>query len=158
MKIWILTGVVALLLSACDNLRVYESNYNFEEGIWIAHEQPTFEFTIADTSFPYTLSLDLRNSLSYPYTRLFITYELIDSTGSVLTRELVPIYLFDDKTGTPLGTSGIGDLYDHRFPLLSEYMFQKPGAYQLKLQQYMRKDTLDGLLSVGVRVEKALID
>jgi gliding motility-associated lipoprotein GldH len=64
-------------------------------------------------------------------------------------------FLFDAKTGKPFGKSGIGDLYDHQFLLLQDYQFITAGKYHLELEQFMRQDTLPGILAVGVRVEKA---
>ena len=57
------------------------------------------------------------------------------------------------KTGKPFGTSGLGDIYDHRFELLKDYQFPTRGKYRIKLEQMMRMDTLHGILAVGVRVE-----
>ena len=65
-------------------------------------------------------------------------------------------YLFDAKTGKPSGKSGIGDLYDHRFLLLQNYQFPKPGKYKIVLEQFMRMDTLPGIVAIGIRVEKAV--
>jgi gliding motility-associated lipoprotein GldH len=61
--------------------------------------------------------------------------------------------LFDQKTGRPNGSSGLGDLFDHRISLLSNYHFERPGAYTVSLEQFNRRDTLQGVLAVGVRVE-----
>jgi gliding motility-associated lipoprotein GldH len=63
-------------------------------------------------------------------------------------------YLFDAKSGEPKGKSGIGDLYDHRFLLLQNYQFPRPGKYKIILEQFMRMETLPGIVAVGVRVDK----
>jgi len=68
-------------------------------------------------------------------------------------KKLISEYLFDLKTGQPFGASGLGDVYDHRFPFLENYEL-KPGLYNLKLQQFMREDTLHGILAAGIRVER----
>jgi hypothetical protein len=36
---------------------------------------------------------------------------------------------------------------------MTNYHFDKPGVYSLTLEQFNRKDTLQGVLAVGVRVE-----
>ena len=66
------------------------------------------------------------------------------------------VLLFDAKTGKPLGKSGIGDLYDHRFILLNNYKFKNKGKYRIVFEQFMRMDTLPGIMAVGLRVEKNL--
>ena len=65
-------------------------------------------------------------------------------------------YLFEPKTGKPLGKSGLGDLYDHQIPVFRKYKFSKAGVYQMKLEQFMRTDTLAGMISVGVSVERSV--
>ena len=147
-------ALCALILSACDNSRIYETNKDFTERTWKAADTALFIFNIKDPG-RYNLLYTVRNSLDYPYSRLFVTYQLQDSTGKKLEKKLVSGYLFEEKTGRPTGDSGLGDLYDHRFPLINNYQFQQPGKYRLTLQQFMRTDTLEGVLAVGVRVEKS---
>ena len=65
--------------------------------------------------------------------------------------------LFEQKTGRPLG-SGIGDIYDHQLWLLSSYGFDEPGEYTIRLQQYMRLDSLEHILSIGLRVQSSVED
>jgi gliding motility-associated lipoprotein GldH len=72
-----------------------------------------------------------------------------------LSKELVSVYLFDQKTGKPFGNSGIGDIYDHQFFLMKNYSFRKAGLYSMGLQQFMRQDTISGILAIGLRVEVA---
>ncbi len=61
--------------------------------------------------------------------------------------------IFDQKSGEPLGDSGLGDIYDHQFLLMKNYQFVAPGKYKMVFEQYMRADTVQGILAVGVRVE-----
>ena len=52
-----------------------------------------------------------------------------------------------------IGTSGLGDVYDQQIPVLKKYRFSKPGSYSMKFEQFMRTDTLAGILAVGFRLE-----
>jgi gliding motility-associated lipoprotein GldH len=142
------------MLVGCDETRVYEVNQDFGEQYWRVQEQPVFEFVIENEKEPYTLYCNLRNSVSYPYSRIFLNYTLKDSTDSVIKKELISSFLFDKKTGQPLGVSGLGDIYDHQVALLKNFSFEKPGKYTVQFEQFMRTDTLKGILAVGVRVER----
>jgi gliding motility-associated lipoprotein GldH len=144
---------ILLALLSCDSNRIYEYNEDFNQRAWLVENVPAFEFTIEDPSKSYNVYYNVRNTLDFPYSRLFVTYELLDSTQTELKKELVSSYLFDEKTGKPLGSTGLGDLYDHRFPLLVNYQFPGAGKYSIQLEQFNRQDTLAGVLSVGVRVE-----
>ena len=143
---------MAALLSGCDTSRVFEDNKDFNRRAWSVSDTVAFEFSITDP-VPYNLLCNVRNSLDYPYSRIFVNYTLEDSTHNVLATKLVVNYLFDVKTGEPKGNSGLGDIYDHRFSLLENRQLS-PGKYFVRLQQYMRTDTLHGVLAAGVRVEK----
>jgi gliding motility-associated lipoprotein GldH len=143
---------------SCDEERVFEKNIDFNSRNWLVSDKPEFEFEIADTLLSYNLYCNIRNSVAYPFSRIFVTYYLMDSTGVPLEKRLVTQMLFDDTTGEPHGNSGLGDLYDHRIPLKKDYRFQRSGKYKVRFEQYMRKDTLSGIIAVGLRVEKAVAD
>lgn len=147
-------AVAAVMLLACDGNRVYEKNTDFNSRQWIISDQPQFEFEIRDTVAHYNLYCNVRNSLGYPYANIYLTYYLRDSTGAVLKKELVRHWLFDEKTGKPFGDSGLGDIYHHRLPLITDHRFPYAGRYNMSFEQYMRTDTLSGVLAVGLRVEK----
>jgi gliding motility-associated lipoprotein GldH len=143
---------IILFLNGCDRSRVYEKNQDFVNRHWLAQEKPSFEFTISDQQ-PYNLYCNLRNSVDYPFSRIFIAYTLRDSVGTEIKKDLISTFLFDEKTGKPFGSSGLGDLYDQQLSLLNGYTFNKPGNYTLQFEQFMRTDTLQGILAVGLRVE-----
>lgn len=146
------TAIIVILFS-CDEGRVYERNADFNSRQWLVNEKPAFEFEISDTLQTYNLFCNIRNSLDYPFARIFVRYYLQDSSGNVLEKDLVRQLLFDEKTGKPHGESGLGDLYDHRIPLKSNHRFPYAGKYKIEFEQFMRRDTLAGVLAVGVRVE-----
>ncbi len=145
--------VAIVLFVGCDGSRLFEDHKDFKNRVWAATDTAHFSFRIADTGQPYNLYYTVRNSIDYPYSRLFVNYVLKDSTGNVLAEKLSTRYLFDAKTGKPFGRSGLGDVYDHREPLLTNHEFEQAGTYSLDLIQFMRLDTLPGILSIGARVE-----
>jgi gliding motility-associated lipoprotein GldH len=152
MNTWCLASL-AIVAVACANPDVIlEENHDFDNRAWAISDTVRFAFTIRDTSPAYTLECMVRNSLEYPYARLFVAYQLQDSTGAVISGKLVPTYLFQEKTGRPLGSSGLGDVFDHRFALAPEFHFPFTGRFQVKLVQQMRLDTLPGIMAVGARV------
>jgi gliding motility-associated lipoprotein GldH len=145
---------IIVLLSSCDDSRVYEKNYDFDKREWVVNEKPSFEFTVSSNQ-DYNLYCNLRNSVTYPYSRIFINYTLKDSSGLELKKEMIKTFLFDEKTGEPIGSSGLGDIYDKQVILLKDYSFKQPGTYTVQFEQFMRTDTLQGVLAVGLRVEVA---
>lgn len=154
MRIVTVFFLLAMVFAACDETRVYDKNHDFEERFWLVSDTAIFDFDISDTTQHYNLYCNVRNSVAYPYSRLFLNYYLGDSTGKVIRKNLAQTYLFDQKTGKPMGTSGLGDIYDQRVLLLNNYDFPYQGKYKVWFEQYMRKDTLEGILAIGLRVEK----
>ncbi|MBS1486351.1 MAG: gliding motility lipoprotein GldH [Bacteroidetes bacterium] len=155
MKFLFVAVGVSILLAGCDSKRLFEKNTEFKERIWKINDPVEFDFQIADTVKKYNLLVNVRNSLDYPYARLFFNYELLSPDHTSIDKKLMSEYLFDQKTGKPYGTSGLGDVYDHQFSLLQNYSFKKAGAYHLKVEQFMRLDSLPGIMAVGLRVERA---
>ena len=155
MRIIFCSMLISLVLISCDSSRVYEDNVDFKDRSWKINQPASFEFQITDTTKKYNLLMDIRNSIDYPYARLFVNYQLKGQDSISLSKELIAIYLFDQKSGKPIGTSGIGDIYDHQFSLLKNYPFKKAGKYKMNIQQFMRMDTIPGILAVGLRVETA---
>jgi gliding motility-associated lipoprotein GldH len=145
--------LILVLLVGCDSRRVFEDNVEFRERNWKINEPVQFEFQISDSSKKYNVLMNIRNSLDYPYARIFVNCDLQKQDSSSLSKKMIAEYLFDQKTGKPFGTSGIGDIYDHQFPILKNYSFEKAGSYKMKLNQFMRMDTIPGIIAVGVRVE-----
>jgi gliding motility-associated lipoprotein GldH len=147
--------ISVMFLMGCDDSRVFEQIADFDQRQWVISEKPEFEFVVDNINDKYNLYGDIRNSVSYPYSRFFFTYYLHDSSGVELQKKLMTEFLFDSKTGKPFGKSGIGDLYDHRFLLLKDYQFKNRGKYKVTFEQFMRMDTLPGIVAVGLRVEKS---
>jgi gliding motility-associated lipoprotein GldH len=145
--------LLALTIFSCDPNRVYEDYIDYKDRSWKINQPATFDFQISDTSKKYNLLMEVRNSLDYPYSRLFVNYSLKASDSASLSKEMIAVNLFDQKTGKPFGTSGLGDIYDHQFSVLKNYSFTKAGTYRMSFQQFMRQDTIPGILSVGFRLE-----
>lgn len=146
--------LVGLVLISCDSTRVYEDFNDMEEAFWHLDSIQRFDFQIEDAAKAYNVKATFRNASSYPFYNLYFQYTLTDSLDNVIAQELKQVDLFDPKTGEPYG-SGLGDLFDHSFPLEENLTFKAAGTYTLALEQYMRRDTLPFILSVGARVEFA---
>jgi gliding motility-associated lipoprotein GldH len=144
---------MSLALRSCNNNRVFEKNKDFDNNSWRISDIQEFNFDIKDTSKKYAVFFNVRNAIFYEYYNLYVKHTLIGPDGKVISTNLHEIFLMDKKTGEPLG-EGAGDIFDHQVLALKNLQFSQPGTYTLKLQQYMRRDPLPGIMSVGVRVEK----
>lgn len=150
MKYYLL--IIGLLLIACDSSRVYEDYVDMDDAFWHMDSIQVFTFEIDDATKDYNVLATFRNASSYPFYNIYFHYALTDSLDSVVVEQLETADLFDPVSGQPRG-SGLGDMFDHSFPILENYQFPNKGQYNLKLRQQMRLDTLPFVLSVGARVE-----
>jgi len=144
-----------LLLAGCsDPHRLLEENTKLPARHWTIQDTLRYHVRIYDIAPVYQLDYQVRNTLEYPYSRLFVFYSLTDSTGRLVAKNTVAHHLFHSKTGKPHGSSGLGDLYDHRLPLIDSLRFERNGKYTISLIHQMRVDTLPGLAAVGVRLAR----
>ena len=146
--------VSGLFLYSCDSSRVSEEIKDIDT-YWLADSIAHFTFTIREPNQDYNVLFYVRNGVNFPHANLYFKYALQDSLGATLESELVNLQLFHAKSGYPLG-SGVGDLFEHNYELLTKYRFAHTGAYQLSFQQYMRYDSLPEIFSVGYRLEKTI--
>jgi gliding motility-associated lipoprotein GldH len=112
------------------------------------------EFEILDSVAHYNVYYRIRNSSDYPFARIFVQYSLLDAKKVEIQNKLLSSNLFDQRTGMPLGSSSIGDRFDHQFLILGKHKFHQLGKHLIRFEQFMRTDTLKGIEAVGVRVEK----
>jgi gliding motility-associated lipoprotein GldH len=145
---------IVFLLFSCDHNRLFDQNTDFSEIGWPTTSTPKFEVSITDSSIPYTLLCNIRHSSDYPYSRIFVRYTIADSMGNVVAKKLASGFLFDPKNGTPLGSTGIGDVYNIRILLEEKLIFPFTGKFNITLEQQMREDPLVGIFSAGIRLEK----
>ncbi|MGB3588456.1 MAG: gliding motility lipoprotein GldH [Tunicatimonas sp.] len=150
----VLALLLLLVLTRCDDNRVYEDNTDFDQTVWAADSLLSFRFQIDEPEQAYNIYWNVRNTIAYPFRNLYLTYYLEDTLGHTIKTELYEMNLFESRTGKPFG-SGLGDIFSHQVLALPNYKFDTAGMYQIRLQQYMRQDTLPEILSVGVRVEVA---
>lgn len=146
---------LAVFLLACESDYLYEKNLEFSSRIWHIDSIPEFQFNIPSDTQQYDVMLNIRNTLAYPFQNLYIQYYLEDTLGNNFKSGLTNFQLFDPKTGEPFGDSGVGDIYDHSFVLLENYNFPDEGTFRIRLQQYMRRDSLPEIIAVGIRVDES---
>ena len=144
------------ILASCDSSRVFEKNRDFENNSWRAADTTIFEIAVEDTIQRYNLIMNVRNTIDFETARLFVNYSLEQPGGAKMRKRLVEQNLFDRKTGEPFGKSGLGNIYDHQVMLEPAIQFPAKGNYTVRLNHMMRTDSLKEIMSIGIRLEKAI--
>ena len=151
----LIVGMVALLTGCADNV-VYQADVPVPEGTWDRAFTPKFEFDISDTVQRHDVYIDVRHTGQYPFSDLFLFVQLEGPGGRAL-RDTVDC-LLADPTGRWYG-KGLGFIFADRFQAKVLYKlrnrFPSTGRYSITLEQAMRTEQLEGVLDIGVSVERA---
>lgn len=139
------------LLSACKNGVLVDSFSSVSEKGWIHSQTPEFTFEIEDTLHYTNVFLNLRITGDYPFSNLYVVAHLLIPDSSVQSQKTNLVLARDD--GKWLG-KGMGDVITYNLPLMQNRALKKPGKYTIRLEQYMRVDTLPGIKDVGIKVTK----
>jgi gliding motility-associated lipoprotein GldH len=155
MRISLIAAIVALTLTACSEAIVHSSTLPVPGGSWSREWKPEFSFDVTDTINEHDTYIDIRHTGHYPYSDLYLFVLLKRPDGHALL-DTVEITLAD-ATGRWLG-KGLGFIRSdrHEAHVLYKYgkRFPRPGRYSITLEQAMRVEDLEGVIDVGVSVEK----
>jgi gliding motility-associated lipoprotein GldH len=99
------------------------------------------------------MQVAIRQTNTYSFYNLYFISEILTEAGTSLKKAEAEAIFYDAKSGKPKG-SGIGDMYSHTYTIFKNVKFPKSGAYRIRLQQNMRMDTLEGIVSVGASLVK----
>ena len=146
--------LLELLIIACGNTNVaIDETSSFPESGWIQKQPVQFEVTVEDSLVNYALYVVVRQNNAYPFYNLYFSPSILDGQGKIVQRGLAEAILYDPTTGKPKG-AGFGDIYEKNFLVYPSLKFPKNGKYKIQLDQSMRVDTLAGMVSIGLRLEK----
>ncbi len=147
---WLIAA--AFTFTGCDSNVVFEENIQVDVNGWNTADFQRYSFNISDTSIPYNFYIDIRNSVQYPYSNifLFIRTRLPDDNWANDTLDL----WLSDPEGKWLG-KGIGKYRDNRILVMPSFRFPMQGEYFFEIEHAMREPDLKGIASTGIRVERA---
>ncbi len=121
------------------------------EEKWHMDSLKKYKFKIEDSLAIYSMYLNIRNTGQYGYSNLIIFVDT-DIPGKQHIRDTINCILADDK-GEWQG-SGFGSIWTSKIPYKSRIRFPRNGKYEVTLQHGMRKEKLNGITDIGVRIEK----
>lgn len=149
--------IISLLLAlySCNTIDLYEKSVAVPGHSWKSSFKPTFNFTIRDTSSPYSLYLVLRHNDKYDFNNIYLNLYVKRPGVDSMQAAQYDLTLANNETGWQ--ASGMDDIYEHRIsltPANQPVYFKKSGNYVFKIEQIMREDPLNNVLDVGLRIEK----
>lgn len=148
-----LTVVIGLLVAvaACSTPAVYDQQMDIAQYHWDVNAKATFDVSISDTTSIHHIYINVRNTTDYPYSNLYLFIETTSPSGAFL-RDTAEYFLIGNN-GHWSG-KGFGTLRDNQFPYKKYIRFPEEGTYSFSIQQGMRTQNLEGMASIGLRIEK----
>jgi len=156
-RVWVfpLMAAVLMLASCGGKTAYYQKQVPVPSAAWSSKFMPEFKLEIKDTTANHYCFLLFRHDEAYPNSNVWIRLKTKGPGEKKFTdgpRLEVPLA---DASGVWLGR-GMGGIWEHKLYLQPEAMpkFNKPGIYEIKIEQLMRTDPLPSVLNVGFMVEE----
>jgi gliding motility-associated lipoprotein GldH len=145
-----------MFLAGCSEPPVFQADVPVPEGSWDRGFKPTFSFEVADTVNKHDVFLDVRHTGEYPFSDLFLFVDL-SGPGGRTARDTVEC-LLADPSGQWFG-KGVGFIFADRYQAKVLYKlgnrFPAAGRYTITLEQAMRSEKLQGMLDIGISIERS---
>ncbi|MEL7122343.1 MAG: gliding motility lipoprotein GldH, partial [Bacteroidota bacterium] len=137
--------VFLLFFPSCSEKFDYQKTYQFDQGYWTYADSLSFDFEIPDTNNIYSLFLEVQHGTDYSYENLYTNIKTIFPSGRTIEN---PLSLeLADKTGKWYGNCS-GKNCKYILPIQEKAYFNETGNFQLKIEQYMREDSIEGINGV----------
>jgi len=145
-----LSVVLLPVLSACGPDYVYEKNYAIEEAAWAYTDTLQFQFEVEDTNTIYNLWLEVDHSTTFGNQNLYTQIHTQFPSGQRIT-ELLSLELAN-QAGNWFGDCS-GESCALRIPIQQGAYFDQAGRYHITLEQYMRRNPVEGIEAIAFRLE-----
>jgi len=149
-KLFIFAVIISGMLS-CSHREVFFKYRSFAEAKWYQDDSVVFDVEIKDSSHPYDLAFEIRNTAAYPFSNicLYIDCKMPDgnSFNDSINRNLA------DNSGKWL-SKGLS-LYNRSLPYEPPVaLFSDTGRYVVTIRPAMQLNPLKGISDIGLRVSK----
>lgn len=146
-----LSPLLFLFLLSCDSQMVYDEYVHLDEGMWKWNNAREFRVDITDTTSLHNIYLQVRHSVDYPLSNLYMFVHIKGPTGQILKDTVNLLLAAPDGRWTGSGT---GKLRELQLLYRSQTQFGSSGTYVFTLEQGMRNPELP-VTDLGVRIERA---
>jgi len=144
-------SILLLALISCDPDMVYDQYIHIENGMWSWVDAREFKVDISDTTSLHNIYLQVRHSVEYPLSNLYMFVHVKGPTGQHLKDTVNLILAAPDGQWTGSGT---GKLRELQLLYRNQTQFGVSGTYTFTLEQGMRKPELP-VTDLGIRIERA---
>ena len=143
--------LTATVFFSCDTIDLYEKITAIPGHEWKSDFKPKFNFIIKDSTSVYDVFVVLRHNEKYEFNNIWIslTTQRKGDTSETGQYEL-PLANNEGWMG-----SAMDDLYEHRIRITpADGIRLRTGEYFFTIGHIMRKNPLENVMNIGLRVEK----
>lgn len=148
-NIWFVS-LLMVIMASCGPNYIFEETKPVAGEAWSYADSIQFQFNITDTASIYNQSLEVVHTTDYGFQNLYVKVNTIfpdgNRTSQVLSLELA------SKIGLWYGDCN-EEQCSLQIPIQNNIFFPMPGTYTFVLEQYMRKDPLEGIQSFELQIE-----
>lgn len=148
-------GLVVFLvfigLQSCDSNSIYSEKKNIPNA-WTNQDTIAFHYTIKDTVKQNDLLLTVVHDRQFPYENLYVHVNTSFPDGKT-SNQLLSLQL-TSANNVWMGECS-GAQCTLTIPISSHIKFKKPGDYALKIVQDSRKDSLRGIASLQLDINRS---
>ena len=147
----ILSMLLLLFLGvSCDRAVVYDE-YVRTDGGWKWQDAREFKVDISDTLSLHNIYVQVRHTVEYPMSNLYMFVHLKGPTGQ--HRKDTVNLILAEHSGEWTGR-GTGNLRELQLLFRKQTRFSNPGTYVFTLEQAMRNPLLP-VTDLGIRIERS---
>ena len=152
MRYPLILAFMALLLHvrSCDSGMVYDQYMRTENGKWSWQDAMEFNVDISDTVSMHNIYLQVRHTVDYPLSNLYMFVHVKSPSGQHLKDTINMILAAPDGKWTGKGN---GNLRELMLLYRKQSKFRIPGTYVFTLEQAMREPELP-VSDLGLRIER----
>jgi len=154
-KVFLFFIICSMGLIACSDYALMDQNEAIKNKEWSGKQNPEFVVSVKDTTSPYQFYLNLRNTIEYPFSNIFV---LVHQQNPDKTQKTYRIkVILANREGLWLGKSA-GNLFAHQVRFLKNVHLPDTGNYTFRIEHSMRLNPLPGINDVGLRIEPAGVE
>jgi gliding motility-associated lipoprotein GldH len=150
MKKYFFFFAFALFLFSCGPNYILDEKKEIANDEWTYADSLSFTVDIPDTNKFYNLYLDIEHLTEYSFKNMYIRLHSIFPNGQRVT-ERVSVELIGH--GGRWNGDCNSDECDFRMSIHEGAFFNQTGKHTFVIEQFMRKDPLEGIQSIAFRIE-----
>ena len=150
-KVFFFSFLSLLFFFACNKSKIiFHEEKVFVKNIWQTDSVCEFECSISDTTHPYNIFLTLSNTKSYSYQNLYM-FVTINFPRGVVRVDTIDCLLANGE-GKWYGKRK-DNYYKQKLMYRRKILFPFSGIYQFRIEQAMRRNSLEGIHTIGIIIE-----